>query len=553
MKLSDEEILELHELLNGLVEKNLPPYKLKRLEDLLINCEEARHAYVSFMDMSSSLAHYAEEIVTDEDILDEDENDVESDNKLVRYFRPFLGVAALIVFTLTIVNFYNFNLESHEINQMTNGELFDDNSSSSISEKTAFAVFTHSVGLTWDQEADIKPVPGQTLASCSLNVESGLAQLEFIRGSTVILEGPVEFEIKGTNAGFLKNGKLRANVPPVAKGFAIDLPHGRLIDLGTEFGLHVHDGDSTEIYVYDGKVIYEGTSDSGESFTYEISKGEALFIDPYGYPRWVEMPSEPFMGTADLAHISMEQSQTRYASWVNLSEEISQLPETSLYFSFDNHTPWTRTLNDSFNRSNGAIIGCKWTEGRWHGKGALDFSMKNDQVRFDFPLEHSSVTLAAWIKLDQLKDYCAPIISSDSNNDGAVSWYINQNGKLVLELTVDSKPIKYESSVAFRKERLGRWIHLVTTLDPISKLVSHYINGRSFSREKIDINYPVTFGPCLLGNFANNSNQDYKRSISGKIDEFVLFKDAYSEIEVRRLFEVGTPYELPRSFGNSLP
>ena len=29
MKLTDEEILELHELLNGLVEKNLPPDKLK--------------------------------------------------------------------------------------------------------------------------------------------------------------------------------------------------------------------------------------------------------------------------------------------------------------------------------------------------------------------------------------------------------------------------------------------------------------------------------------------------------------------------------------------
>ena len=62
-------------------------------------------------------------------------------------------------------------------------------------------------------------------------------------------------------------------------------------------------------------------------------------------------------------------------------------------------------------------------------KGALDFSRKNDQVRFDFPFEHSSITLAAWIKLDELKDYCAPIISSDSKTNGAASWYINQKGK----------------------------------------------------------------------------------------------------------------------------
>ena len=50
------------------------------------------------------------------------------------------------------------------------------------------------------------------------------------------------------------------------------------------------------------------------------------------------------MGTADLAFISMEQSQNRYASWVDLSEEISQLLEASLYYSFENHAPWTRTL-----------------------------------------------------------------------------------------------------------------------------------------------------------------------------------------------------------------
>ena len=80
------------------------------------------------------------------------------------------------------------------------------------------------------------------------------------------MEGPVEFEIKGTNAGSLKNGKLRANVPPVAKGFAIDLPHGRLIDLGTEFD-YMCDGGSTEIYVYDGKVRYEGTSDLQNLFS----------------------------------------------------------------------------------------------------------------------------------------------------------------------------------------------------------------------------------------------------------------------------------------------
>ncbi len=74
MNLSDQETLELHELLNGLVENNLPPAKFKRLEDWLSSSEEVRQRYVTFMDMSSSLSHYAEEIVTDDDNKEEDTN-----------------------------------------------------------------------------------------------------------------------------------------------------------------------------------------------------------------------------------------------------------------------------------------------------------------------------------------------------------------------------------------------------------------------------------------------------------------------------------------------
>ena len=39
----------------------------------------------------------------------------------------------------------------------------------------------------------------------------------------------------------------------------------------------------------------------------------------------------------------------------------------------------------------------------------------------------------------------------------------------------------------------------------------------------------------------------------GKIDEFVLFDIAYDEVGVRRLFEIGCPYEVPSSFGSTTP
>ena len=550
MNLSDDEILELHELLNGLVEKNLPPKKLKKLESWLLESPDARREYVSFMDMSSSLAHYAEEIVTDED--ESDQQDTSSANTIIQFVRPSLAIAALLVIGFTLINFWSSNPYSTKPIQ-SETTISEKSSPVEIPNESVFAVLTHTVGVKWGEGTDGPPALGQTLDLSKLEVESGLAQLEFIRGSTVILEGPVSFEIKGSNEGSLQRGKLRANVPAVAKGFSVDLPHGRLVDLGTEFGLHVHDGGSTEIFVYKGRVRYDGLPNTDKAFSHEISSGEALFVDPYGHPSWIEMPSEPFMGTADLAFISMEQSQNRYSSWVSLSEEIAKSSDTLLYYSFDNHAPWSRTLNDLSNQANGAVVGCKWTDGRWPGKGALGFSRKNDQVRLDFPSHHPALTLGAWVSLNVLGKHPSPIISSDSTSNGAVSWYINSKGMLVLELNVNGKPKRYESAVAFRKERLGRWMHVSTTFDPVSKMVTHYVNGRSFSREKIVTAIPLYFGSSLLGNFSKNSLVKSKRSIQGKIDEFVLFKEAFDEDAVRRLFEIGCPYEIPNAFSNFTP
>ena len=92
MSLSDQEIIELHELLDALVENNLAGERRKRLEEWLAESDAARRHYVRFMDMSSSLFSYAEERLSDED--DEGVVPFEPDSgKLVRFFRP-LAVAA---------------------------------------------------------------------------------------------------------------------------------------------------------------------------------------------------------------------------------------------------------------------------------------------------------------------------------------------------------------------------------------------------------------------------------------------------------------------------
>ena len=554
MKLTDSEILELHDLFDGLVENNLSIKDKERLQKLLEDSDEARKHYIRFMDMSTSIAHYAEEVVggdsEDEVIL------FPLKEKMEKFLTPILAFAAAIAFGVYIsLNFTStdFLTENDEFSADSEGLDFGD----SVTNDFTLAVMTKSVGVKWSNETWFRPSLGSTLEPSVLQIDEGLVQLEFLKGSTVILEGPVNFELINSNEGSLSSGKLRATVPEVARGFTINLPKGKLIDLGTEFGLSVHNGGSAEIYVYRGNVLYAGENESGEEVEREVSGGQALFVDPNGFSNWVEMPSEAFIGTADIAFRSKEESQNRHASWVQLSEEIAQNANTSLYYSFDHHSPWARALQNQSSQNqdslNGAIIGCIWSEGRWPGKGALAFKRKNDRVRLDFNVSLQAFTLSAWIKIDELKDKMSPILCSESLSSGSGSWFINQKGQVVLEVSRGSKKDMYQSAVAFRSERMGRWVHVATSFDLSKRKVSHFVNGRSFSHEKIRSQIPVSFSNSSLGYCSKAKPFKRQITLQGSMDELAIFKTSMPESEIRRMYEIGCPYEATNFMGPNFP
>lgn len=554
-KLTDQEFLELHDLLDALVENNLPKDKLVKLEKWIACNSDARMHYIEFMDMSASLHHYAEELIGD----DVDDSIEEKPNRLISFTKPFLAIAAVFVLGLFFSNDIRSLFDDSELSSSTGIQIEETLTSSSGQAvlRDTVAVLTKSVGIVWDESADFQPILGDTLEAGLLQIESGLAQVEFLQGASVVLEGPVEFSTENPNEGSLLKGKLRAVVPKVATGFAINLPQGRVIDLGTDFGLNVHAGGSTELFVYEGKVIYEGKTESGDSVTRELRSGESIFIDPYGYANWVEMPSEPFISAADLAFRSMEESHRRHEAWVELSNAISADPKTLLYFTFDNHSPWSRILkNESLTNKmvqNGAIVGCKWGEGRWPGKGALSFNRPNDRVRLKLPSQLKSATFSAWIKLDSLKQDIAPILCSEPKSIGSTCWSINRTGQIVLRTRGARENIHYKSAVAFRSDKLSRWSHVVTTYNAKLGIISHYVNGRSFSREKLKEIVVLNFPKAMIGYSQAQLGAKNGLAFKGSIDEFGVFDGVLDEPEIRNMYEVGRPFEFPNSIGTRLP
>jgi hypothetical protein len=97
--------------------------------------------------------------------------------------------------------------------------------------------------------------PGRDMRSGKvLRLERGLAEIEFERGARVILQGPAGLELVSATTARLLYGTLTAQVPAQAQGFTVLSPSGKVVDLGTEFGLSVALGGATSVRVFSGLV-----------------------------------------------------------------------------------------------------------------------------------------------------------------------------------------------------------------------------------------------------------------------------------------------------------
>ena len=82
-----------------------------------------------------------------------------------------------------------------------------------------------------------------------------MVKVTFECGAEVVLQGPCDFVAESQMVGFLKSGKITANVPHRAFSFAIRSPGVDFVDLGTAFGVSVGTNGHTELHVFEGEVL----------------------------------------------------------------------------------------------------------------------------------------------------------------------------------------------------------------------------------------------------------------------------------------------------------
>ena len=404
----------------------------------------------------------------------------------------------------------------------------DEDTSASI------AVLTRAVNQQWEPDT-MKPAPGSPLLPGWLRLNSGQVQIEFYQGARVTLEGPAAFQLLSSGEAYCQYGKLSAHVPPQARGFRIHTPRGTIVDLGTEFGLNV-DTDGAEVHVFEGEIeLHQGQD------MQSLKEGQAArLVTPDSSP--LAADASTFASLRDLEARSAESQRADFERWLSVSQ--ARNGDLDLLLRFDFQEPWgSRTL---LNRSqhhrevtDGSIVGCTWTEGRWPGKQALEFRNVSDRVRLTLPEETNALTLTAWVRVSGLDRAFNSLFMCEGWGNRNLHWQITRDGRLRLGVAAqaNSGHQDYDTPAIFTPERFGQWMHLATVFDPAAREVRHYINGDLQSRAAIKTLFPLRLSVAELGNWNNGLRSDRTaiRHFSGAMDEFALYGRALRTEEITRL------------------
>ena len=412
------------------------------------------------------------------------------------------------------------------------------------------AVITAEAGAVWNEES---LAVGVALEPGRLILKEGLAQIDFFGGASISLSGPAELELVNGDAAVLHRGKLKADVPPAARGFEVRTGDVLLEDLGTSFGLAVGENGKADLIVFDGEVRATGMDGNPKLF---FGSDSARFDAGEVIPQSAEKVGD-FPDITDVIAGAENRAESELAAWTEASLDLRRDPRLVAYYDFENLTMETRRLRnravgDAPSELDGGIVGAKVTDGRWPGKGALDFRSEGDRVRFRIPGEFDALTLFAWVRIDALDRHLNSLFLTDHFDENEIHWQISREGMMHFATSpmgvvdLDKHNRRFYSDPFWDPRDSGKWFFIATSVDRNVGEVVHYVNG-----EPLDISggtqmhkpLPrMRIGEADLGNWSDPIWPEAGiRTLNGRIDEFGIFAVSLSAGEIRSLYQKGKP------------
>jgi len=542
--MNDKQIEQFELLCDRFLDNQLSPQDEEKVTKTFMAEEEARQIYVRRATLLASLQHYASEMQSTAD----GEEHALIDNPQKRIIElPLVSLkwAALLIGLLC-----SGALLYTQLHEPAPGSAYD---------LTSVAVLLRSYNTSWSEGVAVYQA-GDSVPVGEFQIESGVVQLEFYNGATLVLEGRTSLNILEEGKVFCHYGRVTVSVSPHARGFSIATADLDFVDLGTEFGLEVAPGKPSELHVFSGEVeVYKAGQDDASQLKATLTTGDAAsFVS--GVERIpIQLNLGHFWDIKKLVYHTEEAEQAQFANWKGFSKKVANMSGVISYFPFYQAAPWVRQIQNTADpdtlESCGAIVGCSWEEGRWSQKSALRFNNPGDRVRFNIPGEYESITLAAWIKVESLKNLFNGLFMTDAFLAGNPHWQFNDQGQLILgvrsakKIDMNERDKKFQyvlfSPRVITPERLGQWIHVASTFDTRTSQIKHYLNGECIieSEAVSAADTLVRIGKGELGNWGLPYGRKLHRvrNFDGALDEMLLVGALMSEEDIMELYQLGKP------------
>lgn len=418
------------------------------------------------------------------------------------------------------------------------------------------ATLHHVAGIKWADES-ASYLQGDVLPAGLLEFDEGVAEIDFFCGATVVVEGPAKLVLESDWSARLLSGRLRANVPPAARGFIVRAADSEVIDLGTEFALEVQ-SDFARVEVIDGEIELRGGRHDGQ----HLVTGEAQAI--VGAEEGVDSLGD-LSTIVDVRRRHAAEQKERFTQWK--AETLKQREDARLiaYYPIAESTSGQFVANAaaSGDELDGKIVGpVQRTDGRFGlHSSSLDFARPGSRVRALIDGEFDAFSFACWARIDGLDHQYNALFMSDGYENGELHWQIHNDGRMMFSVMVDDTPGSgygplpdarlhriYYTDPVWDITRSGKWVHLAAVYDPLNRVVQQYVNGHQVSSEVITDRFFVEklrIGPAEIGNWGQplRKSPDFAvRNLNGGIDEMAIFGEALKADEIKQLYENGKPF-----------
>jgi len=383
---------------------------------------------------------------------------------------------------------------------------------------------------------------GTILAPGDFELEAGLAELEFYSGVRLIVQGPARLEIVSATQAVCHSGKLRAYVPPPARGFSMTTPRYELVDLGTEFGVEVGVGGDSNVQVFDGEVeLYPIGGPRSPEQAKRLFGGAGMSWNSLGEAKAIQSEPSGFSSFDEVRQQSRSQSRQRYAAWQAWNQSLHHDSRVAVRYDFETHGD--RLPDSGPQAAHGTIIGCARTSGRWQEKGALEFKRPGDRVRVEIPGSYDTLTLSAWIRVDASPGRHQGLLLTDGFAEGHPHWQISPIGELRLGVRRPNaiqapRGTNYATPVIFQPQNVGVWSFVATVYDSKAGRVSHFFNERQVVSADMEFPQNLSIGLADIGNWGVPlvPHPQQVRNFVGRMDELTLWKVALDANELRHIY-----------------